>query len=204
MKTPYRNIYDILKLNRIIVLVVCFLAFFSTCFSLWVAIGTNNKMLNKAFAVNTDGSVIPLKLVDQKENLEVEALSHLELFHRKFYGLNTSNYEKNIESALWLGDSTVDNIYRQKKAEGVYNRLLQYSLIQEIKEIKSELALSDSSWSFRTTTFFEVKRGTVTDKYELVTSGKLVRVDRSFPRNTHGLIITEFFENRLKLISDEN
>lgn len=198
MKIPYKNIYSVLRINRFIVLSVVILAFVSSAFSLWSVFDMNHRMLNSMFAVNTDGSVIPLKLTDQKENQKIEALSHLDLFHQHFYGIDASNYESNLEKALWLGNSSVDNVYRQKKAEGLYNRLIQYSLVQQVKEIQTELDLSREPFTFSTTVHFEINRGTVVDAYELQTSGNLIRVDRHFPRNTHGLLITEFYENSLK------
>ncbi|MEX0362861.1 MAG: conjugal transfer protein TraK, partial [Allomuricauda sp.] len=137
MKTPYKNIYAVLKLNRFIVLAVVIFAMLSSTFALWVAFKTNKDSLNSAFAINTDGSIIPLKLVTQKENFNVEALAHLDLFHNYFYNIDASNYERNLEKALWLGNSSVDNLYRQKKADGVYNRLLQYSLVQKVLSIDS-------------------------------------------------------------------
>lgn len=204
MKTPYKNIYSVLKINRVIVITTVVAAFISSAFSLWSVFDMNQKMLNSMFAVNTDGAVIPLKLTDQRENLEVEALAHLELFHLYFYGIDTSNFETNLEKALWLGNSSVDNVYRQKKAEGLYNRLIQYSLVQKVNKIESELDLSKSPYPFKTTTIFEINRGSVVDKYELVTTGELIKVDRQFPRNTHGLLITNFFENSLRKIQNEN
>lgn len=204
MKTPYKNIYSVLKTNRFIVMTVITLAFASSAFSLWSVFDMNHKMLNSMFAVNTDGSIIPLKLTTEKENLEVEALAHLEMFHMYFYGIDASNFEKNLEKALWLGNSSVDDVYRQKKSEGLYNRLIQYSLVQKIKSIDSELDLSKEPYSFKTTTVFEINRGKVVDTYELMTTGKLIHVDRNFPRNTHGLLITDFFENSLRKLTDEN
>ncbi|MEG9328964.1 conjugal transfer protein TraK [Salinimicrobium catena] len=204
MKTIYKNIYSVLRINRLIVWSVVTLGFLTSAFSLWSVFDMNQKMLNSMFAVNTDGAVIPLKLTSARENLEVEARAHLDLFHHYFYGIDASNYENNLEKALWLGDSSVDNIYRQKKAEGLYNRLLQYSLVQRIKEVKTELDLSEEPYDFRTTTIFEINRGKVVDTYELITTGNLLRVDRHFPRNTHGLLITNFFENSLRKLTDEN
>ena len=67
MKTPYKNIYNVLKLNRFIVLAVVIFAMLSSIFSLWMAFNTNQKALNSAFAINTDGSIIPLKIVTQKD-----------------------------------------------------------------------------------------------------------------------------------------
>ena len=199
--TPYRNIYSVLKLNRYIVLAVVLPCLLTSIFALVTVYRFNQRMLNSTFAVNTDGSIIPLKLVSQKENMEVEALSHLDLFHNYFYGIDESNYEKNLEKALWLGDSTVDNVYRQKKADGVYNRLLQYSLVQKVISVNTELILSGERISFQTETIFEINRGSIIDRYQLITTGNLLQVDRNFPNNTHGLLITNFFENSLKKLN---
>ena len=204
MKTPYKNIYTVLKTNRFIVIAVLVLSFLSSVLAIWSVLSINNKALNNAFAINTDGSVIPLKWVAQRENLKVEALAHLELFHSYFYNIDASNYEKNLEKALWLGNSSVDNLYRQKKADGVYNRLLQYSLVQKVLSIESQLDLVGNPYRFETRTIFEINRGTVVDRYELISTGKLIIVDRNFPKNTHGLLITDYFEKSLKKLNDEN
>tara|TARA_R110002167_G_scaffold105083_1_gene270466 strand:- start:12672 stop:13190 length:519 start_codon:yes stop_codon:yes gene_type:complete len=169
-----------------------------------MAFTANKKALNSAFAINTDGSIIPLKLITQKENFNVEALAHLELFHSYFYNIDASNYERNLKKALWLGNSSVDNLYRQKKADGVYNRLLQYSLVQKVLSIDSRITENNGSYSFTTTTLFEINRGSVIDTYELVSTGNLAMVDRNFPNNPHGLLITDFFENTLKKLNDED
>ncbi|QQX76483.1 MULTISPECIES: conjugal transfer protein TraK [Aequorivita] len=204
MKTPYKNIYKVLKTNRFIVIAVVAFSFLSSIISVWSVFNINNKALNNAFAINTDGSVIPLKWVAQKENLKVEALAHLELFHSYFYNIDASNYEKNLEKALWLGNSSVDNLYRQKKADGVYNRLLQYSLVQKVISIESQLDLQSNPYKFQTKTIFEINRGTVVDRYELISTGRLIVVDRNFPKNTHGLLITDYFEKSLKKLTNEN
>ncbi|MEM6895623.1 MAG: conjugal transfer protein TraK [Bacteroidota bacterium] len=198
MKQSYKNITEILRLNRFIVLAVTTLCLLTSGFSLWTAHRAQRTLLESAFAVNTDGSVIPLKLITQLENLEVEARSHLHLFHQYFYGIDESNYEKNLEKALWLGDSSVDEAYRQKRADGVYNRLLQYSLVEKIIDIDIQLNLSKEPYDFMVTTVFEIDRGAVTDRYQLITEGRLIHVDRHFPNNTHGLLITDFFEKSLR------
>jgi hypothetical protein len=169
-----------------------------------MAFTANKNALNSAFAINTDGSIIPLKLVTQKENIRVEALAHLELFHNYFYNIDASNYERNLKKALWLGNSSVDNLYRQKKTDGVYNRLLQYSLVQKVLSIDSRLTENNGSYGFTTTTIFEINRGSIIDTYELVSTGNLAMVDRNFPNNPHGLLITDFFENTLKKRNDED
>jgi len=204
MKTPYKNIYSVLQTNRFVVITVVSGALISSLFFGWMMYDIQRTALNNSFAINTDGSVIPLKWVTQKENLEVEALAHLELFHNYFYNIDASNYLRNLEKALWLGNSSVDNLYRQKKADGVYNRLLQYSLVQKVLSIESQLDLQVEPYQFKTTTIFEINRGTVVDRYELISTGNLIVVDRNYPTNTHGLLITNYFENTLKKIKNEN
>lgn len=202
MKTPYKDIYSVLKINRFIVLAMVVSTTISSVFSVWMAFQINNKAMNSAFAINTDGSIIPLKLMAQKENFKVEVLAHLELFHNYFYNIDASNYKSNLEKALWVGDSSVDDLYRQKKADGVYNRLLQYSLVQKVLSIDSQIQEENGVYSFRSTTIFEINRGTIVDTYELVSTGNLINVDRNFPNNPHGLLITNFFENSLRKLNE--
>lgn len=203
MKTPYKNIYTVLKLNRFIVLAVVVGAIVTSTVSVILVFKLHQQTMNSTFAVNTDGSIIPLKLVSAQENLEVEALAHLELFHTYFYHIDASNYEKHLEKALWLGNSTVDALYRQKKADGVYNRLIQYSLIQKVISIKSKVDVQVEPYAFETTCIFEINRGSIIDTYELNTTGKLIHVDRNFPNNTHGLLITDYYEKTLRKIDNE-
>lgn len=202
MKTPYKNIYNVLKLNRFIILTVIIAATLTCIVSVVMVIKLHKETVNNAFIVNGDGSVIPLKMVSQLENLEVEALAHLELFHNYFYNIDATNYEKNLAKALWLGNSSVDALYRQKKADGVYNRLLQYSLVQKVISIDTKIDLQNEPYGFETKTIFQINRGSVVDTYELTTSGNLIHVNRNFPKNTHGLLITNFFENQLKKLED--
>ena len=201
-KTPYKNIYNVLKLNRFIVLAVVIGAVLTCIVSILLVVKLHKESVNNAFVVSTDGNIIPLQLVSQRENLEVEALAHLELFHNYFYHIDASNYEKHLKKALWLGNSSIDALYRQKKADGVYNRLLQYSLVQKVLSTKSRIDIQNEPYGFETKTVFEINRGVVTDRYELITKGNLIHVDRNFPNNTHGLLITNFFENTLRKLEN--
>lgn len=202
MKIPYKNIYEVLKLNRFIVYTVVICSLVCSIFSLWMVFATHKKALNSAFAITTKGSVLPLQLVSQKENFIVEALAHLELFHFYFYGIDSNNYKGNLEKALWLGDSSVSDLYRQKKSEGFYNRLLQYSLIQRVLDVESQIEERGELFSFKTVIVFEINRGAITDTFQLTTTGNLIHVDRNFPHNPHGLLVTNFFENTLRKLEN--
>lgn len=200
MKTPYTNIYKVLRTNRFVVLTVVIGASLSMIASGFFAYRIFKQSQQSAFVINDQGQVIPLQLIEHRENLEVEAKAHLEMFHRYFYQINANNFERNMEKALWLGDNSIAELYRQKKAEGIYNRLLQYSLIQKISAIHSEISLKNGEINFMTTTRFSITRGEAIDSYEIKTSGQLMKVDRNFPHNPHGLIIKNFYEQSLTKI----
>lgn len=203
MKFSYQNIHTLFRINRIIVISVVIMAFASSGFSGWMAYYIHKESLENAFAIDSQGEVLPLKWEAQQNQMEVEALAHLERFHQVFYGIDASTFESHMEKALWWGDTSVDELYRQKKLEGTYNRLLQYSLIQEVIQVDTQIELGASPLPFRSRVLFEIKRGTVTDHYELITSGQLIQVERHFPNNPHGLLITDFFENSLRKIPKE-
>ena len=205
MKTPFKSIVHVLRLNRFVVLGVVIASGLVCMVSIMMVAKIHQNSMDHAFVVNGEGEVIPLSWAEQRDHLEVEALAHLEQFHRWFYGVDAGSYEKNMERALWLGNASVGAVFQQKKADGFYNRLLQYSLVQEVIRIDTELDWDGSSFAFRTQLHIRINRGTVTDTYELVTSGHLIQVERNFPHNPHGLLITDFFENSLrKLETHEN
>lgn len=200
MKTPFKNIQQVLRMNRMVVLAVVITAGLVCIVSITMVFKMQRQSLDSAFVVSTEGEVIPLQLADHRENLEVEALAHLERFHQRFYGVDAQSYERNMEKSLWLGDASVDALYRQKKADGLYNRLMQYSLVQKVERIASKVDMTEEPYRFETHTVFHINRGAVTDTYELLTTGALISVERNFPHNPHGLLITDFFENSLRKI----
>lgn len=202
MKIPYKNIFDVLRTNRFIVLATVGCSALVCVISIMMIIKIHKETQKNAFVVGSKGEVVPLKMVHQRENLEVEIMAHLKLFHDYFYNLDGNNYKKQIEKALWLGNNSVSDLFRQKQAEGVYNRLLQYSLVQHVIKVNSQIETGDEPYRFKTIVIFQINRGTVTDTYELISSGNLIHVSRNFPNNPHGLLITDYFENTLRKLED--
>jgi|GEM_PF-146233 len=200
----YQNIHALFRMNRIIVWSVVLMTFASSSFSGWMVYQIHTESLENAFAIDTQGEVVPLVWKEGSQHLNIEALAHLERFHQLFYGMDASTFELHLDKALWWGDTSVDNLYQQKRTDGTYNRLLQFSLVQKVISVDSKIEVSDKSIPFTSKTQFEVKRGTVTDQYELITTGVLLPVERHFPNNPHGLLITEFFEKSLKKLEDES
>lgn len=203
MKFSYHNIHTLFRINRLIVISVVIMAFASSGVSAWMTYQIHRESLQNAFAIDASGAVLTLSWEAESSHREIEALAHLEQFHRLFYGIDAATFEEHLERALWWGDTSVNELYKQKKSDGLYNRLLQYSLVQKVVAIESRLEPQDNRIPFTTRLVFDLRRGDVTDTYELITTGVLIPVERQFPHNPHGLLITEFFEKSLKKLSDE-
>jgi hypothetical protein len=198
MKFSYQNIHNLFRINRIIVISVVVMAFASSGVSAWMTYHIHREALSNAFAIDTSGAILPLSWEEASKQREVEALAHLEQFHRLFYGIDAATFEEHLERALWWGDQSVNELYKQKKSDGLYNRLLQYSLVQKVVSIESHLQPEKEQLPFTTRLVFELRRGETTDTYELITTGVLIPVERQFPHNPHGLLITNFFEKSLQ------
>lgn len=203
MKTPYKDIYTVLGTNRLIVIASLAVAFLSILSALFFAFFMHKKTLNSSYAINLDGSVLPIELRETKESFDIEVKHNLDMFHRAFYDLNANNYETQLEKALWLGNKSVDELYRDKKAEGVYNRLVQFNLVQKVIEIETQIDTRTLPFQFQTVVLFDVNRGNTVDHYQVITKGNLVKIDRNYPHNPHGLLITNFYEEQLKRLPNE-
>lgn len=201
MSAHYKNFSKILLINRLVVLGVILCCTIISTVAIYLTNKTYNKALNFRYAVNTDGSIIPLKLLEERENFEVELLSHLNNFHNYFYNLSPTNYKSNIDKALWLGNKSVSDLYKEKQAKSVYNDIIQYSLIYNIDDIKIDYNSSKEPYRFKATIKLSVLRGESKVSYLLITTGSVIHVDRNFPYNTHGLLITNFYEEKPTIIN---
>ncbi|MEO1548186.1 MAG: conjugal transfer protein TraK, partial [Bacteroidota bacterium] len=72
---------------------------------------------------------------------------------------------------------------------------------QKVISIESKLVLDREPYAFQTVVQFEINRGSTVDSYELITTGNLLLVERHFPNNTHGLLISDYFEKSLRKLN---
>lgn len=139
-----------------------------------------------------DGN-IPLlaEQTSQEVNLEVEAKSHVALFHWLFFTLPPDDeYIKyNLEKAMYLID---ESGLKQKNAlqeKGFYAGILSQSAAFSIKADSVSFNQQEMSFTYYGTQ--RIERRTSILKRQLVTEGKLRKIPRSV-NNPHGIIITDY------------
>lgn len=139
-----------------------------------------------------DGNVpIIVSRTTMEETKEVEAKSHIQMFHQYFFTLAPDDdYIKyTVERALALADQSAVNQYNTLKEKGFYNQIMGTSTVFSIYCDSINLNKDDLTFTYYGRQRIE-RRSSVLYR-ELVTSGQLRRTSRT-NKNPHGFIITNW------------
>ncbi len=139
-----------------------------------------------------DGNVpILVNRTTMDETLDVEAKSHIEMFHHYFFTLAPDDkYIKyTMEKAMYLVDETGLAQYNTLKEKGFYSNILGTSAVFSIfcDSIKFDKDKMEFTYYGRQ----RIERRTSILTRELVTAGQLKRVPRT-DNNPHGLLVTNW------------
>ena len=139
-----------------------------------------------------DGNVpILVQRTTMDETLDVEAKSHVELFHHLFFTLAPDDKYINytMEKAMYLVDETGLAQYNALKEKGFYNNIMGTSAVFSIfcDSIKFDKDKMEFTYYGRQ----RIERRSSILTRELVTAGQIKRVPRT-DNNPHGLLITNW------------
>ncbi len=145
----------------------------------------------KQIYVLDNGVPILVQQTGVEVNQEVEAKSHINLFHTLFFNLPPDDdfIKHNVEKAMYLIDESGLKQYNNLKERGYYNTILASSASISIKT--DSILIDLKKMNFEYYGIQRIERETSILKRQLITQGGL----RSIPRtenNPHGLIITNW------------
>lgn len=178
--------------NKIkLVLIICSL-FLAGCVvisvsSLFMARGMVNDAQKKVYVL--DGNVpILVQRTTMDETLDVEAKSHVELFHHLFFTLAPDDKYINytMEKAMYLVDESGLAQYNTLKEKGFYSNIMGSSAVFSIFCDSIRLDMDKMEFTYYGRQRIE-RRSNILMR-ELVTAGSLKRVPRT-DNNPHGLLI---------------
>ena len=155
--------------------------------SLFVARGMVADAHKKIYVL--DGTVpILVKQTTMDETLEVEAKSHVEMFHNLFFTLAPDDkyIDYTIKKAMYLIDESGLAQYNALKEKGFYNNIIGTSTICSI--FCDSIQLDKNRMSFTYYGRQSIERRTSILMRQLITAGSLRRVPRT-ENNPHGFII---------------
>ena len=179
--------------NKIkLVMIVCTL-FLVGCIvislgSIWTARGMVSDAQKKVYVLDSNVPVL-VKQTTMEETLDVEAKSHIDMFHHYFFTLAPDDkYIKyTMEKAMYLVDETGLAQYNALKEKGLYSNIMGTSAVFSI--FCDSIKFDDKSMEFTYYGRQRIERRTSILTRELVTAGVLKRVPRT-ENNPHGLLIT--------------
>ena len=185
-----KNLENKIKLVTIIcvaVIAACVIISVSSIFA-----GTNMVMDAQKKIYVLDGNVpILVNRTTMEETLDVEAKSHIEMFHHYFFTLAPDDkyIRYTMEKAMYLVDETGMAQYNTLKEKGFYNNIMGTSAVFSIfcDSIRLDMDKMEFTYYGRQ----RIERRTSILTRELVTAGSMKRVPRT-ENNPHGLLITNW------------
>ena len=185
-----KNLENKIKLVTIIcvaVIAACVIISVSSIFA-----GTNMVMDAQKKIYVLDGNVpILVSRTTMEETLDVEAKSHIEMFHHYFFTLAPDDkyIRYTMEKAMYLVDETGMAQYNTLKEKGFYNNIMGTSAVFSIfcDSIRLDMDRMEFTYYGRQ----RIERRTSILTRELVTAGSMKRVPRT-ENNPHGLLITNW------------
>ncbi len=185
-----KNLENKIKLVTILCVVFLVGCILISMASIWTARGMVADAQKKVYVL--DGNVpVLVRQTDMEETLDVEAKSHVEMFHHLFFTLAPDDkyIRYTMEKAMYLVDETGLAQYNTLKEKGFYSNIMGTSAVFSIfcDSIKFDREKIEFTYYGRQ----RIERRSSILMRELVTAGKLKRVPRT-ENNPHGLLIVNW------------
>jgi len=141
----------------------------------------------------------------RKDNLLVEAKSHISLFHTYFFTLDPDDkvIERNISRALYLADASAKRQYNNLKETGYYSNIIAGNMSQQISIDSITVNIKSEPYFFHCYGTEKIIRPNSIVTRNLITQGYLRNVSRS-DNNPHGFLIERWETLENKDIKTEN
>ncbi|MBS1666416.1 MAG: conjugative transposon protein TraK [Bacteroidetes bacterium] len=135
----------------------------------------------------------------RKDNIEVEARSHIAMFHTDFFSLDPDEkvIDANIKKALYLADGSAKRQHDNLKETSYYSSIISGNISQQIAIDSIAVSTKAEPYLFHCYATIRIIRPNSIVTRNLITQGYLRNTARS-DHNPHGFLIErwETIENR--------
>ena len=158
--------------------------------SIWTARGMVDDAQKKVYVLDSNVPIL-VNRSSMEETLDVEAKSHVEMFHQFFFTLAPDDkYIKyTMDKAMYLVDETGLAQYNALKEKGFYGNIMGTSAVFSI--FCDSINFNKEKMEFTYYGRQRIERRTSILMREIVTAGQLKRVPRT-ENNPHGLLIVNW------------
>lgn len=195
------DFFTVLKKNNTTVWVVGCIAILSILGSLFFAYTVYKDSTNNIYSINEKGELIPLKKLDIQNADLIQAKANLELFIDQYYNLDALSMKRKRERVLWLVGQQPSLIVKDRASKGYFDEFLSIAgLTQNAEILQQTLKISkDAPYTAEFVVRIQRINGGVSEFYNSTIKIKMERVNRNFPYNPYGLLITQFSESLQKV-----
>lgn len=200
MKTG-EDFFTVLKKNNTTVWVVGFVAILSVLGSLFFAFTVYKDSTNNIYSINEKGELIPLKKLEIQNADLIQAKANLELFVDQYYNLDAFSMKRKRERVLWLVGDQPTLIVKDRANKGYFDEFLSIAGLTQNAEILQQTLKINREAPYTAEFVVRIQRvnGGVSQFYNSTIKLKMERVNRNFPYNPYGLLITQFSESLQKV-----
>lgn len=190
-----------IKVFTFAVVAGCFLL---CCFVLYKSYELSARLQDKIYILAGDQAMEAFAST-RKDNLLVEAKSHISLFHTYFFTLDPDDkvIEKNISKALYMADASAKKQYNNLKETGYYANIIAGNISQQISIDSITVNIKLEPYFFHCYATEKIIRPNSIVTRNLITQGYLRNVSRS-DNNPHGFLIERWETLENKDIKTEN
>jgi len=200
MKTG-EDFFTVLNKNNTTVWVVGFVAILSILGSLFFAFTVYKDSTHNIYSINEKGELIPLKKLEIQNADLIQAKANLELFVDQYYNLDAYSMKRKRERVLWLVGDQPTLIVKDRANKGYFDEFLSIAGLTQNAEILQQTLKITKEAPYTAEFVVRIQRvnGGVSQFYNSTIKIKMERVNRNFPYNPYGLLITQFSESLQKV-----
>ena len=195
------NLYSHLKANNNKVKLIVGFAVLVTLCSLAFAFVVYKQSLNRTYVMDAKGDLVPVSILDTKETELIQAKANLDLFVNYYYNLEGVTMKSHREKLLWLLGEKPKNLMKDRANRGYFNDFLAYpELRQRAYILNNTLKISSTApYIAHFTVRVERQNKNKIDYYNNQISVKMEKVNKNYPYNPYGFLITDLVEEVFKV-----
>lgn len=192
MLQSLNNMDKVFRQSRILT-IVCVVGMVAvSLFSVTYVSNAQRAQSQVVYALIGDNAV-SLSAVNVLENRPVEANNHVELFHRRLFGLDPDRevIDRNLNGALSMADNSAQMLVDAYEEDGYYRGLISSNMSQSITADSIYIDMATEPYYFRYTGELTITRPSSIATRSLVSEGYFRNVQRS-QLNPHGFLIENY------------
>lgn len=199
------NIFYKLKKNYTMVYVMGAITIIAIVSSAYFSYQTYLYSRNHIYAIDSRGQMLPLNLLDGKNDRIKQVKANADLFVNYAYDIDAFNYKEKKERLSWLIDNQVIRIFKDKENQGYYNQLLQYNIVQHAKVLPETMQWSEQNGTYNLRFLTQIQIINTGEKqiYNIQVKLSMIDVSINYPFNPYGLLIVDYVEEQKHLIQDK-